>query len=272
MKTLALVVALLFAGAVTADARSFHRHHHLRVASHKKPVQHHYALPDSVVADIRRTVEAAEPPPPPDSVIAFVEDIVDVVKRLAPDPFIFVRNPVDEARDYVQQTSIPGYTMFVQSRPVALSCLNPEFVVRLAAAIKEARANGIPAGVYSACRPPALRVGGMGDKSQSMHAYGLAVDIAGIGSPGSATACAWYRIAAAHGIIRPYATPWEWNHMQPTAIKVASQAPPMKKVLSPYGPTDLVKLWTTQVNLILPIYQAKPPEVVIHHHTHYARA
>jgi len=50
--------------------------------------------------------------------------------------------------------------------------------IRLAGAVHEARDAGLSsAGVYSAYRPPAFGVGGFSDKFNSLHAYGLAVDI-----------------------------------------------------------------------------------------------
>jgi hypothetical protein len=47
------------------------------------------------------------------------------------------------------------------------------------------------AGVFSAYRPPAFGVGGFSDKFNSLHTYGLAVDMRGIGTPGSAEAELW---------------------------------------------------------------------------------
>src|SRR5262245_47679541 len=62
-----------------------------------------------------------------------------------------------EARAYVVETASPGYTMTLQGAELALGRLHPEFVVRLANAIREARSAGLPfAGVFSAYRPPAL--------------------------------------------------------------------------------------------------------------------
>jgi hypothetical protein len=58
--------------------------------------------------------------------------------------------------------------------------------LRLESAIREARSAGLSsAGVFSAYRPPAFGVGGFSDKFNSLHTYGLAVDMRGIGNPGS---------------------------------------------------------------------------------------
>jgi hypothetical protein len=65
------------------------------------------------------------------------------------------------ARAYLIATATPGYTMMRQGPERAIERLHPEFVNRLAAAIAEARAAGLPfAGIFSAYRPPAFGVGG----------------------------------------------------------------------------------------------------------------
>ena len=130
---------------------------------------------------------------------------------------------VAEARAYVIETASPGYTMTLQGPELAIGRLHPEFVVRLAHAIRETRNAGLPfAGVFSAYRPPAFGVGGFSDKFNSLHTYGLAVDMRGIGSPGSPEAQLWHEIAAKNGVVCPYgpSNPVEWNHCQPTSVKM----------------------------------------------------
>jgi hypothetical protein len=91
-----------------------------------------------------------------------------------------------EARAYLIETASPGYTMTLQGAELAIGRLHPEFAVRLENAIREARSAGLPsAGIFSAYRPPAFGVGGFSDKFNSLHTYGLAVDMRGIGNPGS---------------------------------------------------------------------------------------
>jgi hypothetical protein len=119
------------------------------------------------------------------------------------------------ARAYLIATATPGYTMTRQGPERAIERLHPEFVNRLAAAIAEARAAGLPsAGIFSAYRPPAFGVGGFVDKFHSLHTYGLAVDVTGIGGPGTPTSLLWHEIAARHGVICPYGPHnlLEWNH------------------------------------------------------------
>src|SRR5215813_9705418 len=125
-------------------------------------------------------------------------------------------------RAYLVDTAHPGGTMLRQGPDVAIGRLHPEFAARLAGAIREARESGLPeAGIFSAYRPPAFGVGGFSDKFNSLHAYGLAVDMYGIGKPGSVEALWWHEIAAKHGLICPYGhhDKAEWNHCQPTGLK-----------------------------------------------------
>jgi hypothetical protein len=240
--TWAVILVFALAGSASAAYRHHHRHSPVPAVVHQDPPPK-----NDILVNIKKTLAAANPIPVLEaSAIVFIQNMLQTF-----DNPVMTRGPEEDARAYLEQTALPGFTMFLQGRKVALSCLNPNFALRLAGAVKEARDAGIPAGVMSACRPPALGVGGMADKSQSMHAFGLAVDMGGIGSPGSSTAKHWYEIAARHGIVKPYAAAWEWNHMQPTDIKVASQVPPMKKVLSQYGPTDLGKLWSIETAILL---------------------
>ena len=66
-------------------------------------------------------------------------------------------------------------------------------------------------------------VGGFSDKFNSLPTYGLAVDMSGIGGPGTAEARLWHEIAsrdATWPVARmgpPVAR--EWNHCQPARIR-----------------------------------------------------
>src|SRR3990167_8621046 len=91
----------------------------------------------------------------------------------------------DQAKAYLVQTATSGGTMRRQGVETAISRLEPAFAKNLAAAISEARAQGIPASIFSSYRPPGFGIGGYNDKFNSLHAYGLSVDVAGIGRPGS---------------------------------------------------------------------------------------
>jgi hypothetical protein len=145
-------------------------------------------------------------------------------------------------RDYLIDTSTPGSTMMRQGPELAIGRLHPEFVRRLAAAIREARQAGMPAvGILSAYRPPAFGVGGFSDKFNSLHTYGLAVDMSGIGRPGTAEAKLWHEIAARHGVACPYGAEnrLEWNHCQPTRIRIVLPENPLRYTVTANGPIDL---------------------------------
>jgi hypothetical protein len=146
---------------------------------------------------------------------------------------------VAKARSYVLETAHPGGTMTRQGPEVAIGRLHPAFVTRLAGAIREARAAGFEeVGVFSAYRPPAFGVGGFKDKFNSLHAYGLAVDMYGIGAPGSPEAKHWTSIAARHGVVCPYGVNnrAEWNHCQPTRIKIIQADNPLRETIAAEGP------------------------------------
>jgi hypothetical protein len=153
-----------------------------------------------------------------------------------------LEGPGGLARAYLVETATPGLTMTVQGPEVAIGRLHPEFVHRLADAIREARSAGLPAaGIFSAYRPPAFGIGGFSDKFNSLHTYGLAVDMTGIGGPGSADAKLWYEIAARHGVACPYgfANRLEWNHCQPTRLKIIAAQNPLRETVTASGPIDL---------------------------------
>jgi hypothetical protein len=149
---------------------------------------------------------------------------------------------VTKDRDYLLDTATPGSTMVRQGPALAIGRLHPEFVRRLAAAIREARQAGLPSvGIFSAYRPVAFGVGGFSNKFNSLHTYGLAVDMSGIGGPGSADAKLWYEIAARHGVSCPYGfeNRVEWNHCQPMRLRIVLPDSPLRDTVTASGPIDL---------------------------------
>ena len=157
------------------------------------------------------------------------------------------------ARAYLISTATPGYTMTRQGPERAIGRLHPEFVNRLAAAIAEARGAGLPfAGIFSAYRPPAFGVGGFADKFHSLHTYGLAVDVTGIGEPGTPSALLWHEIAARHGLICPYGphNQAEWNHCQPTWVKIILAENPLRETVTADGPISLEGMFEAGHSLI----------------------
>jgi hypothetical protein len=156
-------------------------------------------------------------------------------------------------RDYLIATATPGSTMVRQGPQLAIGRLHPEFVRRLAAAIREARQAGLAsAGIFSAYRPPAFGVGGFSDKFNSLHTYGLAVDMSGIGGPGSAEAKLWHEIAARHGVACPYGAQnrLEWNHCQPTRVRIVLPKNPLRETVTAGGPIDLFSMFEAGDSLI----------------------
>ena len=157
------------------------------------------------------------------------------------------------ARAYLIETATPGYTMTRQGPERAIGRLHPEFVRRLAAAIADARVAGLPfAGIFSAYRPPAFGVGGFADKFHSLHTYGLAVDVTGIGAPGTPSALLWHEIAARNGVICPYGphNPVEWNHCQPTWVKIILPDNPLRETVTADGPISLEDMFEVGYLLI----------------------
>jgi hypothetical protein len=63
----------------------------------------------------------------------------------------------------------------------------------------------------------------------------------GIGSPGSPEAQLWHEIAAKNGVVCPYgpSDPAEWNHCQPTSVKMILAENPLRNTVSAAGPFDL---------------------------------
>ncbi len=155
---------------------------------------------------------------------------------------VSVAEILSQDRDYLIDTATPGTTMVRQGPQLAIGRLHPEFVRRLAAAIREARQGGLASvGIFSAYRPPAFGVGGFSDKFNSLHTYGLAVDMSGIGGPGTSEAKLWYEIAARHGVTCPYGfeNRVEWNHCQPTRLKIIVPESPLRDTVTANGPIDL---------------------------------
>jgi hypothetical protein len=162
---------------------------------------------------------------------------------------------ISEARAYLIATAVPGYTMTRQGPELAIGRLHPEFAARLASAIQEARSVGLTeAGVFSAYRPPAFGVGGFVDKFESLHTYGLAVDMRGIGAAGSPEAHLWHAIAAKHGVICPYGpdNPIEWNHCQPTHVKIILAENPLRATVTADGPSKLEGMFELGTSVIDP--------------------
>lgn len=177
---------------------------------------------------------------------------------------------------FLQMTSsfIAGTTMRLQGVEKSVGWLNPHFRENLASAIADARQQGIEAAIFSAYRAPDLGVGGFRNKFDSCHSYGLAVDMAGIGDPGSDKAKRWHKIAAAHKVYCPYGPNHhvEWNHCQYVPQKVCGSYTNVRTTISGAGPKSEEKMFAAGDKLLLQAtaVAAKSPtkKVAVASHTH----
>jgi hypothetical protein len=78
------------------------------------------------------------------------------------------------------------------------------------------------------------------------------VDVTGIGAPGTPTALLWHEIAARHGLICPYGphNPVEWNHCQPTWVKIVLAENPLRETVTADGPISLEGMFEAGYPLI----------------------
>lgn len=138
------------------------------------------------------------------------------------------------------------------ARPGDTSNLHPSFAVNLAGAIQDARSQGLNAFLQSGYRAPGQLIS-QGDHSlaayydasgASMHSYGAAADIGGIGSAGSPQAQQWAQIANQHGLSNPYGVnnPREFNHWQLVPWTLESRPDVQAQLKSAGG--DQGKIWS----------------------------
>lgn len=255
-----------------AYSRHYTRHHAVAVV-HRSPADNKLKLE---LSDLRREIDDLRQRIGPRSWegagVPFVEREGDGGYRLASLPDM--RQPLQEpaapvvvssddslvaaALAYLKSTAVPGYTMTRQGPDVALGRLHPAFVMRLAEAIRWAREHGLPhAGIYSAYRPPAFGVGGFGNKFFSMHSYGLAADMTGIGGPG---AHIWQNAVQIAGLYLPYGVNnrAEFNHTQLLSSKMAWMA--LRRTITASAPKNLREMWMASgVKAYVP---AEPPRDV----------
>lgn len=91
-----------------------------------------------------------------------------------------------------------------QSRVGDTSNLHPQFALRLANAIKQARAGGLNVGLESGYRTDDTTGSSYDASGMSLHGKGAAGDVSGIGTPGSPQANQWAAIATQNGLFNPY--------------------------------------------------------------------
>jgi hypothetical protein len=148
---------------------------------------------------------------------------------------------VEEARAYLSQRGMSMHG----NRVGDVAYMNPDFVVRLATAIQQARAQGLMVYLLSGYREPGDHPSAYDLAGNSSHEYGLAADIAGLGAAGSVAAQRWQKIAEANGLSNPYGigNPTEFNHWQlPT--RPLEQTPQLLNALKAAKATgDVAKMW-----------------------------
>ena len=116
----------------------------------------------------------------------------------------------DEARAYLSRLSSH------QGRAGDTDYMNPEFAVRLATAIQQARAEGIPVSLTSGYRSDDTTGSTYDAGGNSSHGYGLAGDVGGLDGPNGKLTTRWGQIASANGLSNPYGigNEAEFNHWQ----------------------------------------------------------
>lgn len=105
---------------------------------------------------------------------------------------------LSDARAYLNSVSShPG-------RAGDTSNLHPQFALRLANAIQQARAAGLNVGLESGYRTDDTTGSAYDASGLSLHGKGAAGDVNGIGTPGSPQANQWASIATQNGLFNPY--------------------------------------------------------------------
>lgn len=230
------------------------------------PALESYRLASIDPGQIINELDEATPirgPPPSDIEIA---EARQYLKRVATAGGTMMRQGVDAVMTRIKSTFEQRdiFSAFreatargeVRDEGIAISIdrLHPDYALKLAATVKEARANGLPeARPFSCYRPPAYRVGGMRDKSESCHAYGLVCDMTGIGWARSKDAKKWASIASRGGLHRPHRSAREFNHWQLVPNKVCGTAA-MRATITGDGPKSLESMWAAGTRLGSQVY------------------
>lgn len=143
----------------------------------------------------------------------------------------------DEARAYLGSLSSHVF------RLGDTSFLHPGFAVNMANAVQQARAAGLPVTVQSGYRTNNATGSSYDAAGLSMHGYGAAMDVGGIGGAGSPQAKQWGAIAAKNGVYNPYgvADPREYNHWQAVPWTLESRPDVQQAIINAKG--DAGQIW-----------------------------
>lgn len=199
-------------------------------------------------------VEIVQAPPKPETMAPDDPPTLPALPKVLQGSFDPFGNIIDGFKRFLKDTSqfIQGHTMTMQGMEKSLGWLEPKFRENLAKAIYQARQEGFTnIGVFSGYRQPNMGVGGFGNKYLSCHSYGLAVDMANIGGPGSRQAIRWHQIARENGIFCPYGphNGAEWNHCQAVPNRVCGNYAGLRSTITGAGPKDPEKMWAAAKNL-----------------------
>jgi hypothetical protein len=155
-------------------------------------------------------------------------------------------DPADSSGAFTDADSARAYLNSLSAHPARkgdTSFLHPDFALKMANAIKQARDAGLPVTLQSGYRSPTTTGSAYDAAGYSLHGYGAATDIGGIGGAGSPQAKQWAAIAQANGIYNPYgvSNPKEYNHWQLVPWKLEDR-PDIQKSLADAG-GDAGKIW-----------------------------
>jgi hypothetical protein len=142
-------------------------------------------------------------------------------------------------------------------RPGDTANLHPDFALRLAGAVQEARSAGLPVTVQSAYRADDVTGNAYDAAGLSLHGKGAAADVGGIGAAGSAQARQWAEIAQRHGLFNPYGVndAGEFNHWQLVPWTLDKRPDVQAGIAAAGG--DMAKVW----NAVAPVSGAAPGRV-----------
>jgi hypothetical protein len=132
------------------------------------------------------------------------------------------------------------------NRPGDVSNFNPLFATRLAAAIQQAHAQGLPIGIESGFREPGQTGSAYDAGGNSSHTYGLASDVNGLDGPNGKITQRWAQIAEANGLHNPYGVgnTAEYNHWQLPATPLEQQPQLLASLKAAKATGNMQNVWS----------------------------
>jgi hypothetical protein len=141
-----------------------------------------------------------------------------------------------------------GYLASVSAhpdRPGDTANLNPAYAGNLAAAIEEARSQGLNVGLASGFRTPGQTGSEYDAGGNSSHTYGLASDVSGLDGPNGRKTMQWASIAAKHSLYNPYGTgnAAEFNHWQASPYPLEKNPALLASLKAAYATGNMNAVW-----------------------------